>query len=74
MLYTDYGQAYHFVWTLFPDTVLWTIGYLRSVFAVGLMNVRMIRKTKIIDMLSAQRHNDPVLQKADGCPRSVRYI
>lgn len=32
------------------------------------MNVRMIRKTKIIDMLSAQRHNDPVLQKGRWMP------
>ena len=69
MLYTDYGQAYHFIWTLFPDTVLWTIGYFAiCLCAVGLMNVRMIRKTKIIDMLSAQRHNDPVLQKSRWIP------
>lgn len=37
-----------FLWTLFPDTVLWTIGYFAlCLCAVGLMNVRMIRKTKI---------------------------
>ena len=37
MLYTDYGQAYHFVWTLFPDTVLWTIGY----FAICLCDLSL---------------------------------
>ena len=44
LLLTSYGQTYHPVWTLFPDTVLWTAGFfLMSFLAVGLLNTRTIR-------------------------------
>lgn len=65
MLCTDYGQTYRITWTLYPDTVLWTIGYFAvCLCAVGLTNVRTIRKTKIIEMFTAARQNDPSLQKS----------
>ena len=65
LLLTSYGQTYHLVWTLFPDTVLWTAGFfLVSFLAVGLFNTRTIRRTPILSMLSAQRENETPLQKS----------
>lgn len=65
LLLTSYGQTYHPVWTLFPDTVLWTAGFfLVSFLVVGLFNIRTIRRTPILSMLSAQRENETPLQKS----------
>ena len=65
MLLTSYGKSYELTWTLFPDTVLLTIGFfVLSFLVVGLFNTRTIRKTKIIDMLAADRENDPALKKS----------
>lgn len=65
MLLTSYGKSYELSWTLFPDTVLLTVGFfILSFFLVGLFNIRTIRKTKIIDMLTADRINDPELKKS----------
>ena len=51
MLLTTYGKSYELSWTLFPDTVLLTIGFfIFSFLIVGIFNTRTIRKTKIIDM------------------------
>ena len=65
MLLTSYGKSYELSWTLFPDTVLLTISFfVLSFLVVGLFNTRTIRKTKIIDMLTADRKNDPALKKS----------
>ena len=65
MLLTSYGKSYELAWTLFPDTVLLTVCFfVLSFLAVGLFNTRTIRKTKIIDMLAADRENDPELKKS----------
>ena len=65
MLLTSYGKSYELVWTLFPDTVVLTVGFfVLSFLAVGLFNTRTIRKTKLIDMLAADRKNDPELKKS----------
>ena len=65
LLLTSYGQTYHPVWTLFPDTVLWTAGFfLLSFVVVGMLNTRTIRRTPIISMLSAGRENETPLQKS----------
>lgn len=65
MLLTSYGKDYALTWTLFPDTVMLTIGFFTLSFLVaGIFNTRTIRKTKIIDMLSADRKNDPALKKS----------
>ena len=67
MLLTTYGKSYELSWTLFPDTVLLTIGFfIFSFLIVGIFNTRTIRKTKIIDMLAAEKENDPELKKAAG--------
>ena len=69
MLLVSYGHSYELTWTLFPDTVLWTVGFFTiSFFVVGLFNVRTIRKIKIIDMLSADRQNEPDLKKSRFIP------
>ena len=65
MLLTSYGKSYELTWTLFPDTVLLTVYFfVLSFLVIGLFNTRTIRKTKIIDMLSADRENDPELKKS----------
>lgn len=65
MLMTSYGGRYTLSWTLFPDTVLLTMCFfVLSFFGVGIWNTRTIRKTKIIDMLSADRKNDLALNKS----------
>lgn len=65
MLLTTYGKSYELSWTLFPDTVLLTIGFfIFSFLIVGIFNTRTIRKTKIIDMLAAEKENDPELKKS----------
>ena len=56
MLLTAYGKPYEISWTLFPDTVLLTVVFfVASFFVVGIFNTRTIQKTKIIDMLSAEK-------------------
>lgn len=65
MLLTSYGQEYKLTWTLFPDTVLWTVGFFAiCLLVVGLFNLRTIRKIKIINMLYADRQNEPELKKS----------
>ncbi len=65
MLLTSYGKSYELTWTLFPDTALLTIFFfVFSFLVVGIFNTRTIRKTKIIEMLSADRKNDPELKKS----------
>lgn len=65
MLLTSYGKSYELTWTLFPDTVLLTICFfIISFVVVGMFNTRTIQKTKIIDMLVADRENDPELKKS----------
>lgn len=65
MLLTTYGQPYAVAWTLFPDTVLLTVCFfVLSFFIVGLENTRTIQKAKIIDMLAADKVNEPEFKKS----------
>lgn len=65
ILLTSYGKNFELTWTLFPDTVLLTIVFfVGSFLVVGGFNTRTIRKTKIIDMLAADKENDPELKKS----------
>lgn len=69
MLLTAYGKPYKIAWTLFPDTVLLTVAFfVLSFFAVGIFNTRTIQRTKIIDMLSAEKENEPELKKSRFIP------
>lgn len=65
MLLSSYGQPYHFSWMLFPDTAAQTICFFVLVMlAVGAGNIWEIRRIKIIDMLYADRKNEPAIQKS----------
>lgn len=65
MLLTSYGKSYKLSWTLFPDTVLLTVTFfVLSFVVVGMLNTHTIRKTKIIDMFSASKKNEPELKKS----------
>lgn len=69
MLLSAYGQDYKLSWMLFPDTVILTICFFSlSLLAVGLLNVRTIRRIKIIDMLYADKQNDPHIKKSRYMP------
>ena len=60
MFLTAYGKPYEISWTLFPDTVLWTVAFFAfSFLVVGIFNTHTIQKTKIITMLSAEKENEP---------------
>ena len=75
MLMRIYERAYRFQWMLFSDTVGWTVLFFGGCFLViGLCNVCMIRKTVIIEMLTANRRNEPELKRAGGCRRSPHAI
>ena len=53
------GYPYQVTWTLYPDTCLQAILFFFVSFTViGLMNVRTIRKIKVIDMLQAQKQEE----------------
>ncbi len=65
MFLTAYGKPYEISWTLFPDTVLWTVAFFTfSFLVVGIFNTHTIQKTKIITMLSAEKENEPELKKS----------
>lgn len=69
MLLTSYGQPYHLSFMLFPDTVLLTIGFFAGSFLIiGLFQVRMIRKIKVLDMLYADRYNEKSIKKSKWMP------
>ncbi len=65
MLLTAFGRNYELSWTLFPDTVLLTVCFfMLSFFIVGIWNIHTIQKAKIIDMLSADKENEPELAQS----------
>lgn len=65
MFLTSYGNNFELSWMLFPDTVLFTVCFfVLSFLIVGIFNTRTIQKTKIIDMLSSDRVNEPDLKKS----------
>lgn len=69
MLLSAYGQDYRLSFMLFPDTVLLTIGFFAaSLLTVGFLNIRTIKKVKIIDMLYAEKQNEPHIKKSHYMP------
>lgn len=65
MLLASFGKAYTFVWALFPDTVVLTAGFFTVCqIAVGVGNVRILNKSKIIDLMTAHRQNEKPLSKS----------
>ena len=68
-LYRAYGLAYHVTWMLYPDTIGLTVGFFAlSLLAVGLVNMRTIRRLPIITMLKAERLNDKPLAHSRFLP------
>ena len=69
MLLSAYGFGYRLSFMLFPDTILLTVCFFSiSLLAIGLFNVRTIRKIRIIDMLCADRQNEPQLGRSRYMP------
>ena len=69
MLLSAYDQDYKLSWTFFPDTVILTICFFSlSLLVMGLFNVHTIRKIKIIDMLYADKQNDPHINRSRYMP------
>ncbi len=72
MLLTSYGRSYELSWTLFPDTVLLTVCFFGlSFLVIGGFNTRSIQKMKIIDMLLADRENEPDIKESHWFPVTV---
>lgn len=69
MLLSSYGQPFRLSWALFPDTVLLTIAFFMGTFLViGLWNIRIIRKIKILDMLNAEKRNEEDFRRGRDMP------
>lgn len=69
MLLSAYGQPFQISWMLYPDTVLLTVVFFTLSYAfIGLLNVRTIRKIKVIDMLYADKKNEPHFKKSKWMP------
>ena len=69
MLLASFGEPYAFSWSFFPDTVLLTVGFfVVCQILVGVGNVRILNKSRIIELMTANRQNEkPLHKKADGC-------
>lgn len=64
MLLASYGGQYHFMWTLFPDTLLWTLAFFTvSQGVIGALSGRTIRRTALVDMFTAERRNESPRQR-----------
>nr|WP_243167962.1 ABC transporter permease [Anaerocolumna cellulosilytica] len=69
MLLSAYGQPFQLTWTLYPDTVFLTVLFFTLSYAfIGLLNVRTIQKIKVIDMLYADKTNEPDFKKSKWMP------
>lgn len=65
MLLASFGKTYAFTWTLFPDTVLLTAGFfMLCQIVVGMGNVRILNKSKIIELMTSDRRNEKPLYKS----------
>lgn len=59
MAMDSYGKEYELVWTLFPDTVLWTVGFFALSFGVvGFTSAHTLQKSKTIELFSAEKRNE----------------
>lgn len=69
MLLSSYGQPYRVQFMFYPDTVFLTICFfLISFIVMGIFNIRTISKIKVIDMLKADKINDPDLRSSKWMP------
>ncbi|WP_283683534.1 ABC transporter permease [Parablautia sp. Marseille-Q6255] len=69
MLLASFGEPYTFSWLFFPDTVLLTVGFFAVCqILVGLGNVRILNKSRIIELMTANRKNEKPLHKSRWMP------
>ena len=69
MLLASFGEPYAFSWSFFPDTVLLTVGFfVICQILVGVGNVRILNKSRIIELMTANRQNEKPLHKSRWMP------
>lgn len=69
MLLASFGEPYAFSWSFFPDTVLLTVGFFTFCqMLVGIGNVRILNKSRIIELMTANRQNEKPLHKSRWMP------
>ena len=69
MLLDSFGEPYAFSWSFFPDTVLLTVGFfVICQILVGVGNVRILNKSRIIELMTANRQNEKPLHKSRWMP------
>ncbi len=69
MLLASFGEPYAFSWSFFPDTVLLTVGFFGVCqILVGVGNVRILNKSRIIELMTANRQNEKPLHKSRWMP------
>ena len=69
---STFQETYRFHFSVFPDTVGWTLLFFSALFVIiGLRNVRVIRKQKIIDMLNDTRKTESASTIRDMLLRSL---
>lgn len=69
MLLSSFGEPYTFSWSFFPDTVLLTVGFfLFCQILVGIGNVRILNKSRIIELMTANQQNEKPLHKSRWMP------
>lgn len=69
MLLASFGEPYAFSWSFFPDTVLLTVGFfVICQILVGVGNVRILNKSRIIELMTANRQNEKPLHKSSWMP------
>lgn len=65
----SFGEPYAFSWSFFPDTVLLTVGFFTFCqILVGIGNVRILNKSRIIELMTANRQNEKPLHKSRWMP------
>ncbi len=69
VLLASFGEPYAFSWSFFPDTVLLTVGFfVVCQILVGVGNVRILNKSRIIELMTANRQNEKPLHKSRWMP------
>lgn len=69
MLLASFGEPYAFSWSFLPDTVLLTVGFFAVCqILVGMGNVRILNKSRIIELMTANRQNEKLLHKSRWMP------
>ncbi|MVB12061.1 hypothetical protein CAFE_27920 [Caprobacter fermentans] len=72
IIMASFGEPYRLYFSVFSDTVLWTFLFFTALFAViGLGNVHVIRRQKIIDMLHEEQQTESTVTVKDMLLKSL---